>query len=101
MSRGHSQGISGSCRARAANSHGYELHRRRNPRPASSYSFSVAVEPCSFLSGAITGAASVATFPRQSVVHRPDSRSLLHSQAVMGYGRLVHTARGRSAHSKD
>ena len=28
MSRGHSQGISGSCRARAASSHGYELHHR-------------------------------------------------------------------------
>ena len=74
MLRGHSQG---SCRARAASSHDYERHRR-GPifgRPLASYS--VAVEPCSFLSGAITGAASVATFPRHVIAHRPASRSLL------------------------
>ena len=36
----------------------------KDRRPASRASYSVAVETCSFLSGAITGAASVATFSR-------------------------------------
>ena len=60
---GHSQG---SCRARTTHSHDYALHHRRPPadRLASCLHVHVVLEPCSFLSRAITGAVSVAMFPR-------------------------------------
>ena len=63
MLGGHSQG---SCRAHTIHSHDYVLHRRQPPadRLASCLHVHVVLEPCSFLSRAITSAVSVAMFPR-------------------------------------
>ena len=58
MSRGHSQA---GCCARAAHSRDYALHHQRPPAGRlARYLHVVVLGPCS---GAITGAASVATFP--------------------------------------